>query len=497
MAERILQWGRFWSSGLAEPAFPAPEPPAPAGPSPMAPAPRGRAPKGRPVVVVLIVAAAAVAVWTARRRQQPAGPAPGTPAARTTKVTSGPMEETLRISGTIAARRFAAIVAPQMRGREGSGSFSGRSSGTSSRSSGSSSSGGSSRGTMGGGGGSSFGQLTLIKLAAAGILVKKGDVIAQFDSQSEQERIDDNQANVIQARAEVDKRRAEIAIEREAHLQLVRQAKADHEKAKLDRKTAEVRSVIDAEKLQLMVEETAARAKQFEAEVALKKVSHDSELRSLEMQAQQEKYNIDRRTRNIERMTIRAPIDGLVVMQTIYRGGQFGQVQEGDQVFPGTYFLQIVDLSEMIVNASVNQVSSHALALGQKATVRLEAYPGLALPAKLVSIGAMAAAGSRGGPRGSSRDLFVKQVPVRFAIEAPDKRLIPDLSASADVVLHRENKALQVPREAVVEQNGKSHVILPRGEQVEKRAIQVGRRNGTHYVVLAGLREGDEVSLEP
>ena len=267
-------------------------------------------------------------------------------------------------------------------------------------------------------------------------------------------------------------------------------------KAGLELKTAEVRSVIDAEKLKLMVEETAARYKQIQDEVKLKKLSHESELRGLEMQVKQEQHNVDRRARNIERMTLRAPINGLVVMQSIFRSGQFGQVQEGDQVFPGQYFMQIVDLSQMVVNGTVNQVDSHSLTLGQKATIRLEAYPDLVLPGRVTSVGAMAGGGARGF-RGSSRDLFVKQIPVRFVIDSRDSRVIPDLSASAAVVLHREEKALQVPRDAVVEENGKVYVQVSRGQGSERREVQVGRKNGTHYVVMAGLQEGDEVSLEP
>jgi multidrug resistance efflux pump len=425
-----------------------------------------------------------VAVWNARR--QTGGAGPGVPVARTAKVFAGPFQQTLRVSGTVGAKNFAAIVAPQMRGREGGGMSSG--------SSGGSSGGGGDRGSRGSGGGVS--QLILMKLAAAGTQVKKGDVIAQFDSQWELEHIDSHRASVNQTQALVDKRKAEIAIESQTIQQQLRQAFADSEKAKLDLKTAEVRSAIDAEKLKLAVEETAARYKQFQEDVKLKKLSQESELKVLQMQVQQEQHHVDRHNRNIERMTIRAPIDGLVVMQSIFRSGQFGQIQEGDQVYPGTYFMQIVDLSQMIVNGSVNQVNSHSLSLGQKATIRLEAYPDLALPGRVLAVGAMASGGAR-GYRGSSRDLWVKQIPVRFAIDARDARVIPDLSASADVVLHQEEKGLQVPRNAVVEENGKAYVKVRQGETWQRREIQTGRKSGTHFIVLAGLAEGDAVSLEP
>ncbi len=489
MAEQTWKWGGFLSAGLASPgpAVPAPEPAPPVRTAPLGPAPK-KPPRRWSILVLLLLITVSVVVWNVRRRQQTGGAGKGVPAARTVKVFAGSFEQTLRVSGTIGAKNFAAIIAPQMRGdgRAGPGG-------------GSSSPGGGGPGGGGGGqrgGGGSPNQLILMKLAAAGTHVQKGDVIATFDSQWELDRLDNFKAQVSQDQAIVDKRKAEITIEDETEQQLVRTARADSEKAKLDLQTAEVRSAIDAEKLKLAVEETAARYKQMGDEVRLKKLSQEAELRSLEVQVQQDQHNVDRRVRNIERMTLRAPIDGLVVMQSIFRSGQFGQVQEGDQVFPGQYFMQIVDLSQMVVNGTVNQVDSHSLVLGQKATVRLEAYPDLALPGRVTSVGAMAGGGARGF-RGSSRDLFVKQIPVRFSIDSRDNRVIPDLSASAAVVLHREEKALQIPRDAVVEENDKAFVKIPQPEGFQKREIQVGRKNGTHYMVLAGLQEGDEILLEP
>jgi len=487
------KWGRFLSAGLATPgpSMPAPEPPEPMAPMPGSP--EARPPRKYRALVFLLLLALAAGIWMVRRRQAAAevqGGAAAPSAYRTGKVFSGFFEKTLRVSGSVSARNFAPIVAPQMRGREGGGGTSGggdRGSGGSS---------GGSRGSSGGGGGSSPSQLILMKLATAGIPVQKGDTIAQFDSQWEIEHIDNHKAQVIQAQAVVDKRTAEVAIEAEAEAQLARTTKADNEKAKLDLRTAEVRSAIDAEKMKLAVEETAARVQQIAQEVELKKLSHQSDLKVLQIQVKQEQHHIDRHERNIERMAMKAPISGLVVMQSIFRSGQFGQVQEGDQVYPGSYFMQIVDLSSMVLNGTVNQADSHLLGLGQKATVRLEAYPGLALPAKLTALGAMASSGARGFRGGGGRELYVKQIPVRFAIEARDMRLLPDLSASADVRIRSNDKVLQVPREAVVEENGKAYAFVLRGEGREKKELQLGSSNNTHWVIVAGLSDGDEVLLD-
>ena len=171
----------------------------------------------------------------------------GVQAVRTTRVVRGELQRTLRVSGMVGARAFAPIVAPRLSGR----------------------------------GMGDAGQMILIKLAPAGSKVKKGDVIAEFDRQWQLNRIDDQEAQVVQAEADINKRRAELSILRQASLQTLRVAKAEMDKARLDLKTAEVRSAIDAEKLKLAVEETAARYKQMESEVPLMEASHAADIRAL------------------------------------------------------------------------------------------------------------------------------------------------------------------------------------------------------------------------
>src|SRR6266850_3439830 len=144
---------------------------------------------------------------------------------------------------------------------------------------------------------------------------------------------------------------------------------------------------------------------------------------------------------NAEKMILKAPMDGIVVMQTIRRGMELGQAQKGDQISSGQMFMQIVDPTSMVVNASVNQVDAELLRIGQKANVRLDAYPGLELPAHVYSIGAVPVSGRRPN--------FMRQIPIRLKLDKADPRVLPDLSASADVILETEQQAVLAPLAAV------------------------------------------------
>lgn len=413
------------------------------------------------LLVLLLGSASYVALKRAAARSAASG-AGDLPSAR---VVRGNLQRTLRVSGVIAAQQFAAIVAPRMRGH--------------------------------GGGDSGGSQLVVLKLAPPGSRVKKGDVVAEFDRQWQMQKIEDQHAEVTQDEAATVKRRAELDVLMQAEEQTVQVAKANLDKARLDLQTAEILSAIDAEKLKLAVDEAQAHYRQVQEEIKLMEASQKAEIRGLEITRDRAAIEMKRAQANAEKMLMRAPIDGIAVAQSIWRSGQFGQVQEGDQLWPGQSFLQVVNPEVMVLNAAVNQAESQEFRLGQRALIRLDAYPGVVWPGRLVSMGAMAG-GSVFGFRGGSRELYVKQIPMRFMVEAKDSRIIPDLSSSATVLLGQEKDALIAPRAAMLEEGGALYVRVKRRDGAwEKRRIELGLANDTQAVVRAGLQEGEEVALLP
>ncbi len=286
-------------------------------------------------------------------------------------------------------------------------------------------------------GGNSDFLLQLVKLAAPGQKVKKGEVIAEFDRTNQLNRLDDYKASVVQYDASIEKLKSDLLIARVAHDRLIASAKADLDKAKLDLQTAEVRSAIDAEKLKLAVEEADARYKQVLQEVDLFNESQRAQLRTTQLSREISTLELARVERNINRMVVTAPMDGIAVMKEIFRGGDYGQIQNGDQLYPGQPFIQVIDPKSMIVNATVNQVDAEKIRLGQTAKVHLDAYPGVEFPAHVTGIGAMT-------KPGLFRPQFMREVPVRLKIDASDPVLIPDISASADIVI--ENTAKETAR---------------------------------------------------
>ena len=129
-------------------------------------------------------------------------------------------------------------------------------------------------------------------------------------------------------------------------------------------------------------------------------------------------------------MQIRSPLDGVVVLNTIWKQGNMGEVQEGDQVRPGVPFMQVVNPSTMQVRVRANQQDFPSLQVGQMAKVRLDAYPDLVFAAKLDQVAPI----GEGGDFSNKLRSFV----VIVSIDGNDPKLMPDLSAAVDVDLGQQ-----------------------------------------------------------
>jgi HlyD family secretion protein len=390
----------------------------------------------------------------------------------------GDLHATVRVNGTVNAQNFAALMAPRILGSR-SGLNRGGDSGSVNS------------GGGGGGGGGPMGDfsLVLMKLAKPGVHVKTGEVVAEFDPQNQLQRLDDYKDSAVQQENMVKKMLANLAAVKEAHNQSVRAAKAAWQKAVLDLQTAAVRSAIDAEKFKLTVEESDATYKQLLTEADLVDASQVAQIRVSQLNRDQSKIEVARADANVRKMTVKAPMDGIVVMQSIVRNGEFGQIREGDQVAAGQPFVSIVDPTSMVLNATVNQVDAEKLRLGMKSVIHLDAYPDIELPGTLVGIGAMAKAST-------FRARFVGEIPIRLKLEKTDSRVIPDLTGSAEIILNVERNTMVAPLSSVFAEEGGSYIFVQGSEGWIKKKVELGLPSFTMVAIRSGLQKGDVIALQ-
>jgi len=432
---------------LAPPTVaPAPSSPPPARPEP----PRER--KLYMILASVAVVAIVLGLWAWHARQGRRAETAGGATINTAKAERRTFVRVLRLSGTVEAVHSYAVLAPRLTGGD-------------------------------------FGSMVLTKLTRGGTRVKRGDQLAEFDREAQLKTFMDKQAEYRDLENQITSKKAEQEAARAHDETELKQAEDAVGTAKLEVQRSEVVSRIDAEKNSLNLEAAEATLKQLRQTYDLKRKADEADLRLLEIKRDRASSAMLHAKENSENMAVLSPLDGLVVLNSIWKGGGIGEVEEGDQVWIGFPFMQVVDPSSMQVRVRVNQLDIPYLHVGQTARIHLDAYPDLDLPGKLEQLGAIGLSG------GLSRT--VRAFAALFSIQGSDTRMMPDLSASLDVALDQRPGALVVPREAVVRKDGKSWVYVKGALGFEKQAVKTGDEDDLEVVVLSGLEPGTEVELNP
>lgn len=317
--------------------------------------------------------------------------APGTQSAPTAAVAAG---QTLRLKGTTEAVQSRAILAPLLAGQ-------------------------------------SVPTLTIIHLTPPGTRVKQGDLLVEFDRQAQMRDFVDKQAEYQKLVDQVAEEQAKENAARAKDETELKTAEDNLRKAEFEMQKAEIVSRIDAEKNQENLDEAKATYDQLRQTFDLKRKAAQAAIRILEIQRDRTQQTMLHAQANADLMQIRSPLEGVVVLNTVWKQGTMGEVQEGDQVRPGVPFMQVVNPATMQVRVMANQQDFPSLQVGQTAKVRLDAYPELVFPAKLDQVAPI----GEGGDFSSKLRSFV----VIVSITGNDPKLMPDLSAAVDVDISKSN----------------------------------------------------------
>ncbi|HWR40748.1 MAG TPA: efflux RND transporter periplasmic adaptor subunit [Patescibacteria group bacterium] len=165
------------------------------------------------------------------------------------------------------------------------------------------------------------------------------------------------------------------------------------------------------------------------------------------------------------------------------RSGMIGyrQVEVGNMVQAGQKLLSIVDNSHIYVDCQVSEQDLAALALGMDVNVQIESL-GKSFPGKITYIS-------------PSIDTQNMAFSLRIALTNPDASLKSGMFAKTIIQAILRPNALVVPKDAVLEKNGKSYVYVITGQNtVEERVVQIGARGDQQVEVLTGLTEGEQIA---
>lgn len=303
---------------------------------------------------------------------------------------------------------------------------------------------------------------------AEGDRVKAGDVVVEIEKKLYQAACDQAKAALEQARVQLERAQAELA---NAELQAARTER-------------------------LFAEGVVSEQARDQARLALEQAR--VAVRAQERAIEQANFAYRRALEDLDRTTIRSPMDGVVISRRV----EVGETAiMGTTNFPGSVLLVIGDSSELVAEVEVPERDVVQLALGQEAMVKVDAVPGEVFSGKVVEI---ASSGTKLGD--------VVKFKVKVALDRPEPRLRPEMTAKVEIVTRRAENALSVPQQAVqtrfLDADGKEVFgkTTPREEQVvyvynsgraRRQSVRTGVQDELYVEVVEGVAEGEKVITGP
>jgi len=174
------------------------------------------------------------------------------------------------------------------------------------------------------------------------------------------------------------------------------------------------------------------------------------------------------------RFEMKSPLTGIVVERMVTPGQSVGG--DANQVL-----FTVADLDMLQVVADVYERDLALVKEGQFAKVKVEAYPEVDFPATVAAIGDIVDPASR-------------TIKLRAWVNNQDHRLKPEMFARLHIQVGDESRILVVPKEAVLEADGKQFVfVVEEPNQYVKREVKVSNFTPDQARVLEGLTPGQRI----
>lgn len=319
-------------------------------------------------------------------------------------------------------------------------------------------------------------------LVDEGDSVTNGQVLAELDKEDLEAQVreakatrDAEQANLQAALAAEGKARIEAA---NPELEFLRR---DYERAQglFKDKIASQQQLDDAERayqvsrnrqqlLDATVETAAAQTQQARARVAAAKAS------------------LDRAEETLGYATIRAPINGIVLLRPTEVGDAVSSLLNLGSA--ASLIMVLGDTSSVYIRGDVDEADIGKTELNQPVRTKVESYPNELFNGVVKRI----------APMGRDQN-NVTTFEVRVSISNPQGKLRVGMTANAEIVLEEHKHVLLVPESALVYEKDKStwvQLLAPGTKQGWRKVpVKIGISNGQRTEVVEGLKEGDKLVL--
>ena len=179
--------------------------------------------------------------------------------------------------------------------------------------------------------------------------------------------------------------------------------------------------------------------------------------------------------RAYEDAVIVSPLDGIVTQVPFY----VGQV-----VSPADIVSEVVDETQIYFDADVDESDISKVSLNEPVDVSLNAYPDQVFKGYVAEI----------KPTTKTTTSGATVVTTRINLQNPAINFVTGLNGQADIISAQKSNVITVPLDAVRDDNT---VLVKKADGIHAVKVQLGIESDTDAAVVSGLKDGDQVVMNP
>jgi len=328
--------------------------------------------------------------------------------------------------------------------------------------------------------------LRIASIADDGALVKKDDVVVTFDPSDFQKDLIGGQEDRQSVGNKVTKT-ATLASVTSINLKRDARQAQDELIAAKQFKFDDAGVFSRYQRIESEIDQTLAGDKKEHAEnvLGVRETLSKADRDLLTIEEKKAGLKIRNAEQGLHSLELRAPYDGILVLQRDWRGDI---PRVGNNVWPGQPLGEIPDLHSMKAEVFVLEADAAGLGVGQKASVTLESNPFVSYSGKVTQVDKLARPRFRGVP--------VQYFGVTVLLDRTEPAVMkPGARVRAVLEIENRKNVFSIPRQALFEKEGKKLVYRKRGDRFEPVPVEIATSSPGRVVVTKGLTRGDELAL--
>lgn len=337
--------------------------------------------------------------------------------------------------------------------------------------------------------------LQITTLLRTGTVVKKGDVVIEFDPSEQRYKLEQNHSELMQAEQEIAKAKADAVVLAAQDKVALLKARFGVRHAELDVQKNELLSKIDADKNLLALDQAKRILAETEKDLDSHKQAGQAAIYLAEEKAHKSKLAMEQAQENLNKMIVTAPMDGVVSVQRnmnaaggfYFSGMTLPDFHAGDQAQPGSAIAKVVDPAGMNLTCRVGENDHENVKQGRPVEVIFDALPGRVFHGTVKSMSGMSMRQFFEAASGGSFDVTIQ-------LAENDPALRSGFTAEILFLGETRKNVLYIPRQALFIKDGKRIVYVKKGGGFEQREIEIENQNESRAEVK-GLNEGEHVAL--